>query len=301
MPSRPRPHATRLPVLAQGCKPGPVTAGNVRSRGPAPIMARGYRCHQTGPGRSTPRCGKRSRGWTRPPGTNGTRDPSWSGEPGRIASSPRNWPGWNPAWALRLGTGEGRNAIWLAERGWQVTGVDFSATGLARAAELARQRGVSVDWVQDDLLGYEPAPAGYDLVLIAYIQLPADELTRLVRAAVTALAPGGTLLAVGHDPGQPGGGLRRPAVSARALDAVSVAAELDGLTVERAEQVQRHVQTADGERVAIDTLVLGLLLLALPERAGTDAPNAAYPGHRPPRAPVLTPRPVIGKGDIHPD
>ena len=83
-----------------------------------------------------------------------------------------------PGRALDLGTGEGRNAIWLAARGWQVTGVDFSAVGLARAAELARQRGVDVGWVKADLLSYQPSPAGYDLVLIAYIQLPADELAR---------------------------------------------------------------------------------------------------------------------------
>ena len=104
-----------------------------------------------------------------------------------------------PGRALDLGTGEGRNAIWLAARGWQVTGVDFSAVGLARAAELARQRGVNAGWVKADLLSYQPSPAGYDLVLIAYIQLQAGELAHLVRTAATALAPGGTLLAVGHD------------------------------------------------------------------------------------------------------
>ena len=90
--------------------------------------------------------------------------------------------------------------------------------GLARAAELARQRGVDVDWVQADLLRYEPAPAEYDLVLIAYIQLPADDLAHLVRTAATAVAPGGTLLAVGHDRDNLGPGSRRPAVSPRPLD-----------------------------------------------------------------------------------
>lgn len=57
-----------------------------------------------------------------------------------------------PGRAIDLGTGEGRNAIWLAERGWRVTAVDFSAAGLAQAARLAADRGVSVDWVQADLL-----------------------------------------------------------------------------------------------------------------------------------------------------
>ncbi len=62
--------------------------------------------------------------------------------------------------ALDLGTGEGRNAIWLDERGWQVTAVDFSAVGLAKAAELAARRGVTgVRWVEADLREYQPGPA----------------------------------------------------------------------------------------------------------------------------------------------
>ena len=163
--------------------------------------------------------------------------------------------GLGPGRALDLGTGEGRNAIWLAERGWQVTGVDFSAVGLGRAEVLARQRGVGVDWVQADLLSYAPAPGGYDLVLIAYIQLPPAELAHLVRAAAAAVAPGGTLLAVGHDAGNLTRGWGGPQYPDVLWTPEAVAAGLDGLTVHRAEQVERHVQTADGERVAIDTLV----------------------------------------------
>src|ERR1035441_2439850 len=53
--------------------------------------------------------------------------------------------------AVDVGTGEGRNAIWLAERGWQVIAVDFSAAGLARAARLAAERAVSVDWASPPL------------------------------------------------------------------------------------------------------------------------------------------------------
>ena len=163
--------------------------------------------------------------------------------------------GLSPGRALDLGTGEGRNAIWLAERGWQVTGVDFSAVGLGRAAELARQRGVGVEWVQADLLSYTPAAGGSDLVLIAYIQLPPADLAHLVRAAATAVAPGGTLLAVGHDSDNLTRGWGGPQYPDVLWTAQAVAAGLDGLTVHRAEQVERHVPTDGGERVAIDTLV----------------------------------------------
>ena len=160
-----------------------------------------------------------------------------------------------PGRAIDLGTGEGRNAIWLAERGFAVTAVDFSRVGLARAAELAAERGVSVDWVHADLLGYQPTPGGYDLVLIAYIQLPADRLTELVRTAAAAVAPGGTLLAVGHDRDNLARGYGGPKDISVLWTLPSVTAGLDGLSVRRAEQVTRTVATPDGDRTAIDTLV----------------------------------------------
>jgi trans-aconitate methyltransferase len=67
-----------------------------------------------------------------------------------------------PGRALDLGCGAGRSSIWLAERGWQVTGVDFSDAAL----ELARAARPDADWVLADLREYEPAAAAYDLVLL---------------------------------------------------------------------------------------------------------------------------------------
>ena len=160
-----------------------------------------------------------------------------------------------PGRAIDLGTGEGRNAIWLAERGFAVTAVDFSRVGLARAARLAAGRGVTVDWVHADLLDYRPAPDAYDLVLIAYIQLPAGRLTELARAAAAALAPGGTLLAVGHDRDNLDRGHGGPKDPGVLWTPQVVTAGLTGLTVQQAEQVNRTVTTPDGERTAIDTLV----------------------------------------------
>ena len=157
--------------------------------------------------------------------------------------------------AIDLGTGEGRNAIWLAERGWQVTAVDFSAAGLARAGRLAAERGVSVDWVQADLLDYKPAPGGYDLVLVVYIHLPSASLARIFRAAAAAVAPGGTLLVIGHDRDNITRGHGGPQDPGRLYTPAAVTAELDGLAIRRAEQVMRPVRTPDGERTAIDTLV----------------------------------------------
>ena len=160
-----------------------------------------------------------------------------------------------PGTAMDLGTGEGRNAIWLAERGWQVTAVDFSVAGLDRAARLAAERGVTVNWVQADLLTWRSAEAGYDLVLVAYIHLPPAAIARVLRNAADAVAPGGTLLVIGHDRDNIDRGYGGPQDPDRLYTLAALTAELDGLVIRRAEQVLRHVPTPEGERTAIDALV----------------------------------------------
>jgi len=160
-----------------------------------------------------------------------------------------------PGRAIDLGAGEGRNAIWLAGRGWQVTAVDFSAAGLDRAARLAAERGASVNWVQADLLAWQPVPGSYDLVLIAYLHLPSAALRSVFRAAAAAVAPGGTLLVIGHDRDNIARGHGGPQDPDRLYTPALVTAELSGLDILRAEQVLRVVQAPEGERTAIDTLV----------------------------------------------
>ncbi len=177
----------------------------------------------------------------------------WSAGPNRFVAE--ELAGEPPGRALDLGTGEGRNAIWLAGQGWQVTAVDFSAAGLAKAARLAAARGVSVDWVQADLREYQPAEGGYDLVLIAYIHLPPAEFTALLAKASAALAPGGTLLVVGHDVDNLSRGYGGPQEASVLHRTSEVIAALPGLAIRRAGQARRPVETAEGERVAIDTVV----------------------------------------------
>lgn len=160
-----------------------------------------------------------------------------------------------PGKALDLGCGEGRNAIWLAERGWEVTGVDFSEVGLEKARRLAAERGVEVEWMHADLLEYRPTPGFFDLVIVFYIQLPAAQLRAVMKKAVAALAPGGTLVVVGHDLlnlSEGVGGPQHPDVLFTPAD---IERDLVGLHIERAERVLRPV-TLDGREVsAIDALV----------------------------------------------
>ena len=107
-----------------------------------------------------------------------------------------------PGRALDLAAGEGRNSVWLAERGWSVTAVDFSRVGLEKGRKLSAAHGVpdgQVDWVVADLGEYQPAGAAFDLVLIAYLQVGAELRGQVLAGAAAALVPGGTLLVVGHD------------------------------------------------------------------------------------------------------
>ena len=171
-----------------------------------------------------------------------------------------------PGRALDLAAGEGRNALWLASRGWQVTAVDFSDVGLDKGrrvqAGLPDGGDLRIDWVCADVLTYEPGPADYDLAVLAYLQLPAEERRTAMRVGFTALAVGGTFLVVAHDSTnltEGTGGPQDPTVLYTAED---VLADLDGerFEVVRAERVERVVPAGDehrGEpdRTAYDALV----------------------------------------------
>ena len=160
-----------------------------------------------------------------------------------------------PGRALDLGAGAGRNAVWLAERGWRVDAVDFSSAALAIARDLAVSRGVRVDWIEDDVVTWAPPRRAYDLVCVLYLQLPAGERRAVLRHAVEATRPGGTLLVVGHDLlnlSEGWGGPSQPDVLFTPGD---IAHEIDGLEVEKAERVRRGVEDNGARHDAIDALV----------------------------------------------
>lgn len=163
-----------------------------------------------------------------------------------------------PGRAIDLAAGEGRNTIWLAERGWRVTAVDFSRVGLDKGRRLSAARGVAdghIDWVVADLCDYQPEPGGYDLALIAYLQVRPAMRADVLGKAAAALAPGGTAFIVAHDLtnlSEGSGGPQDPEVL---YTPEAVRAELPGLHILRAERVRRTVDRQDGPATAIDTLV----------------------------------------------
>jgi SAM-dependent methyltransferase len=158
---------------------------------------------------------------------------------------------------LDVACGEGRNAVWLAERGWRVTGVDFSEVGLEKARGLAKARGVQAEWVAADLRDYTPETQAVDLVLVFYLQVPAAERRPIVRAAASAVSPDGLFLLVAHDTANLDHGHGGPQDPSVLYTAADVVADLDGtgLRIERAGTVTRPVATPAGERIALDVLV----------------------------------------------
>ena len=126
----------------------------------------------------------------------------WSGKPNPqlVAEVSRLTPGT----ALDVGCGEGGDVIWLARRGWRVTGADFAANGLARAARHAEEAGVAdrCDWWQVDARTFAAGGRSYDLVTTHFLHPPDGGMVEVTRRLSEAVAPGGHLLVVGHAPSE---------------------------------------------------------------------------------------------------
>ena len=180
----------------------------------------------------------------------------WEIEPNRfVAEQVLPLP---PGRALDLGAGEGRNAVWLAGRGWDATAVDFSAVGMAKADRLAADHGVAITTVVADAVSYDVAAGAWDLVVVSYLQLPTPERLEVVRRAAAGVATGGTLLIVAHDRTNLARGHGGPQDPDVLYDVDETVAALDGtgLTPVVATVVGRFVTKDDSEHVALDTLVV---------------------------------------------
>ena len=158
-----------------------------------------------------------------------------------------------PGRALDLACGEGQNAIWLAARGWDVVGVDFSEAAIAKARARAERDGVEVEFVCSDLLAYEPAAGAFDLVLLLYLHVPPSARRQVLAMVSTALARGGTFVLVGHDLTNLTDGVGGPRDASLLYTPDEIAGELPELEIEKGVRVRRDV---DGEeRDAVDALV----------------------------------------------
>jgi ubiquinone/menaquinone biosynthesis C-methylase UbiE len=177
----------------------------------------------------------------------------WSAEPNRfVAEVCADLP---PGRALDLAAGEGRNAIWLAQRGWTVTATDFSQVGLDKGRRIAERAGVAerVAWVRADATSTD-WPAEFDLVVVAYLQLAEAERRAAVRRGFAALQPGGRFVWVAHDSTNLTDGTGGPQSPEVLMTVEDVLIDLTGepYALVRGERVARPVE----DRTAYDCLLV---------------------------------------------
>ncbi len=192
----------------------------------------------------------------------------------RYAEKERVWPeepspviveetrGLSPGRALDLAAGEGRNALYLARQGWEVTAVDFSDVAVQKGKKFASRVEAEIEWNVADLNDYYPPEEQYDLVTILYLHMPWEEMAEVIYRASAAVKHGGIFLLAGHDRsnlGRGAGGPQDPAVLYTADDVAVLLAEF---TVEKAYPFERGLEhegeqlsAEQGETTAIDCLV----------------------------------------------
>lgn len=190
-----------------------------------------------------------------------TADLVWSAEPNRFVEeivAPLI-----PGTAIDIAAGEGRNAIWLAQQGWTVTATDYSSVAVARMraradALLGPEAGRLTPLVADATVPAPGGPAAYDLVLFCYLQLPGSELGVALRHGVEAVRPGGRVLVIGHAGRNLAEGWGGPSSRDVLYDPDEVVDAVEGLpvVVEHAGIRVRPVETEEGPRQALDTVVV---------------------------------------------
>lgn len=185
-------------------------------------------------------------------------DKLWSGRPNpRLVEHASDL---SPGSALDVGSGEGADAIWLASRGWQVTGLDLSQVALDRAAGHAEDAGVTdrITWQQGDLLAGDPLPEGLDLVSAQFMHVAPVAFDELYRRLGAAVRPGGSLLVVGHHPDDLDTGLRHPEMPDLLFTPERVVAVLGEETwdVQFAGAPTREAADRDGRTVTVTDSVV---------------------------------------------
>ncbi len=143
--------------------------------------------------------------------------------------------------ALCLAEGEGRNAVFLAQHGWDVTAVDASAVGLAKAEQLAAERGTSIRCVVADLAEYRIEPQAWDVIVLIFAHLEPSLRERVHRTAVQGLRPGGALVLEAYTPEQLELGTGGPPMSERLMRLETLREELAELSFEIAQEVRREI------------------------------------------------------------
>jgi SAM-dependent methyltransferase len=176
----------------------------------------------------------------------------WGGEPNQFVAA--HLADLEPRRVLDLGAGQGRNAIWLAARGHQVTAVDISDVAIEQAREMAGRAGVDVEFVAADLEAWDPEPGRFDLVLLAYLQAP-EAARKLLHAKVRrALAVGGEVFIIAHHSENLDHGIGGPQSPEKLFDEGMLSGDFAGFEIKQNMAVTRRVDKDGIVGDAIDLL-----------------------------------------------
>lgn len=187
----------------------------------------------------------------------------WSGSPNPQLVAEVS--GLLPGRALDVGCGEGADSLWLAERGWHVLAVDISSVALQKAADHAATKETSgtalpgtITWEHHDLLAWIPPAASFTLVTAQFMHLPKVDREPLYARLAAAVAPGGSLLIVGHSESDIQAGARRPPGPELFFTAGNIADSLDARQwrVEVSEAKARTAMDPEGRPITIHDEVL---------------------------------------------
>jgi SAM-dependent methyltransferase len=160
---------------------------------------------------------------------------------------------------LSLGEGEGRNAVYLAGLGFDVTAVDSSAVGLSKARRLARERDVTLTTITADLNAYLIQPAAWDGIINFFCHMPSVERAALHQRVIAGLKPGAAYILEVFNPQQPQYGSGGPTDRDLLMSAADARRELAGLDLRIARELTRHRDDDDPDTPLVAVLqVLGI-------------------------------------------
>ena len=142
---------------------------------------------------------------------------------------------------LCLGDGEGRNGVWLAEQGFQVTSVDLSQVGLDKTQRFAKERGVTIETVYADLADWPIEPQAWAGIVSIFCHMMPDERKKMHSRIVNGLQPGGVFLLEAYTPDQIDKGTGGPSNPDLLVTAEDITPELKSLDIQMAQNIEREV------------------------------------------------------------
>jgi SAM-dependent methyltransferase len=174
------------------------------------------------------------------------RELTWSSSPNSLFESLLVEE--TPGRALDVACGEGRHALWLASKDWQVDAVDFSEVGLAKARALGARQNLDVNWIIADVCVHNYSPRHYDLVAAIFLHTSVGERRQWLPNAINSVAPGGLFAYIAHDPSNVEMGVGGPKDVSLIPSVEEITKELKDFDIVRREVRIRNVAIEHGHR-----------------------------------------------------